>query len=371
MEQKKINIGIVGLGFGKEFINIYKLHPNVGKIAICARTKSKVEAAAAEHGIPEELCYTSIEDMLKNDDLDAIHLATDIPDHYKHTMMCLKAGKHTACAVPMGMTIQECADIVNESQKQNRIYMMLETHLFTREFLYVKKLVDEGKFGKLQFLRSDHMQNMTLPGWPDYWLGYPPFLYGTHALAPAFEIIGKQPLSVVCHGSGAIEKERQSRYHCPFAAESATFFFEDTDVILESTRWLYDTIRQCREAFDVYGSKMSFEWQLTEDSGHVIFTNLEDAEVIDCPDTGHMLPPEIGKLANREAVEDKTHQSFIQGGGHSGSHPHTGNDFVQAIVNGTQPKADAIHSAKYTVAGICAQQSAMRDGERVYIPRFD
>ena len=113
---KKINIGIVGLGFGKEFINIYKMHPNVGKVAICARHHDKVEKIAQEHNIPQELCYTNIKDMLKNDELDAIHLATDIPDHYEHTMLCLKAGKHAACAVPMGLTIQECKDIIETTR---------------------------------------------------------------------------------------------------------------------------------------------------------------------------------------------------------------------------------------------------------------
>jgi len=365
---KSINIGIVGLGFGKEFISIYGMHPDVDKIAICARTPEKVEAAAKEYGIPAELCYTDIDEMLKNDSLDAIHLATDIPDHYSQAIKCMEAGKHTACAVPMGLSIEECKHIVETSKRTDRIYMMLETHLYTREYLYVKELAEKGMLGKIQFMRSDHTQNMTPPGWPDYWTGFPPFMYGTHALAPAFEILGKRPLSVTARGSGAVLEERRERYGCKFAVETATFEFEDSDVLLESTRWLYDVIRQCREAFDVYGDKMSFEWQLTEDAGHVIFTNLEDAEIIDCPDTGHMLPPEIAKLANREAVEDKSHQSFIQGGGHSGSHPHTGHAFVHAIVTGTQPLANAANSAKYTMAGILAHQSAMNNGEKMEIP---
>ncbi len=69
--------------------------------------------------------------------------------------------------------------------------MMMETSLYTREYLYVKNLLDTGEIGHIQFLRSDHMQNMDLDGWGDYWKGFPPFYYGTHALSSVVEFAGK------------------------------------------------------------------------------------------------------------------------------------------------------------------------------------
>ena len=44
--------------------------------------------------------------------------------------------------------------------------------------LFVQEKVAKGELGKLQFLRGSHQQNMSLPGWPDYWYGFPPTTEG-------------------------------------------------------------------------------------------------------------------------------------------------------------------------------------------------
>ena len=176
---KKINIGIAGLGFGKEFIQIYQRHPNVDKVAICARTPETLDQVGNEFHIEESLRFTDIDAMIACDALDAIHIVTPIHDHAPQTLKALNAGKHVACTVPMATTLEECQAIVEASQKNKTYYMMMETAVYTREYLYVQELVKSGKLGRMQFIRGSHMQNMGLEGWPQYWLGLPPFHYGT------------------------------------------------------------------------------------------------------------------------------------------------------------------------------------------------
>lgn len=370
MAERKINIGIIGLGFGKEFIPIYKQHPNGGKIAICTRREDHLKEVGDQFDIDDSLRYTDYEEMIKNESLDAIHVVTPVMDHYPMVMASLKNNKHTACTIPMATTIQQCKDIVDATKTSGKVYMMMETSLYTREFLYVKDLKDKGKLGRLQFVRSDHMQNMAMEGWPDYWQGFPPFLNGTHALSPAITLVGKRPKSVVAHGSGRLSAKREKNHGCPYSAITATFQFEDSDVIVESTRWINETIRQCREGFDVYGTEMSFEWELMIDDGHVIFTGIDDAEKIVCPDTDQLLPPEIAHFTKREAVADTSHTSFRQGVGHGGSHPHLAHQFLKAIVEGKKAEVDEIAAATITSAGICAQESAINKAIRVEIPDF-
>jgi predicted dehydrogenase len=308
--------------------------------------------------------------MIQNEILDAIHVVTPVMDHYPMVMASLNHNKHTACTIPMATTIQECKDIVAATKRSGKVYMMMETSLYTREFLYVKDLKEKGKLGRLQFIRSDHMQNMAMEGWPAYWQGFPPFLNGTHALSPAITLVGKRPVSVVAHGSGRLSEERTKNHGCPFSVITATFQFEDSDVIVESTRWINETIRQTREGFDVYGTEMSFEWELMIDDGHVIFTNIDDAEKIECPDTDRLLPAEVAHFTRREAVTDTSHTSFRQGVGHGGSHPHLAHHFIKAIVEGERAEVDEIAAATITCAGICAQESAMNGAARVEIPDF-
>ena len=83
--------------------------------------------------------------------------------------------------------------------------MMMETVVYSREYLFVKDLYDRGELGRIQFLRGSHQQDME--GWPGYWEGLPPMHYATHCVSPCLAILGKHAEHVVCHGSGRIDEE--------------------------------------------------------------------------------------------------------------------------------------------------------------------
>src|SRR5205823_4961521 len=72
--------------------------------------------------------------------------------------------------------------IVDLQQKTGLRYMMMETVVYAREFLYIKELYEKGTLGKIQFLQASHQQDMD--GWPNYWPGLPPMWYATHCVGP-------------------------------------------------------------------------------------------------------------------------------------------------------------------------------------------
>lgn len=367
---KKISVGIVGLGFGKEFIPIYQNHPNVDKVAICARTPETLQKIGEEFQIAKPLRYPNIDDMIADETLDAIHIVTPIHDHAPQSLKALNAGKNVACTVPMATTADECRAIVEASLKNNRYYMMMETAVYTREYLYIQNLVKSGALGKIQFVRGSHMQNMGMDGWPEYWLGLPPFHYGTHAIAPLSFILDKDIDSVICHGSGRVQEVLAEKYNSPYAVETCTMTFCDSDVRGETTRSLYDTVRQYRESFDIYGDKMAYEWDQIEDEGGCLFEGGESARRIHVPDAIENLPESIRRFTRREQITDVNHVSFIQGAGHGGSHPHLVHEFVSAIIEDREPAIGAVRSANITCAGIFAHESAIKDGERMILPAF-
>ncbi|HWQ78149.1 MAG TPA: Gfo/Idh/MocA family oxidoreductase [Anaerovoracaceae bacterium] len=370
MTNKKINIGIAGLAFGKEFVAVYKEHPHVGDIAICTRNPDTLKEVGDEFGIPEYLRFTNYDDMVAVKELDAIHVVTPIAEHVPQTLKALNAGKHAACTVPMATTLEDIRAIIEAKQRSGKNYMMMETSLYTREYFYVKKMKDSGELGRIQYIKGDHMQNMSLTGWGDYWKGFPPFLYGTHVLGPILDLVGTRAKSVRCLGSGKLSQDKAENYGCPYAVETATFRLENSDVVAEAHRCLFETIRQVRECFDVYGDKKSFEWEPTVDEGHTIFFGIDDYEKFEAPDTGELLPPEIEKFTKRQTIKDPNQPSFIQGAGHGGSHPHLCHEFIMSIVEDRDPYVDVFKSADITAAGICAQESAMKDGEEILVPDF-
>jgi predicted dehydrogenase len=373
--EKPIRVAIVGLGFGAEFIPIYQKYPGAEIYAICRRDSKGLDECGERYGIKTR--YTDYRGLLKDPSIDAVHINSPIPDHASMSIDALTAGKHVACTVPMGTSIDECKKIVEAERKSGKIYMMMETVVYSREYLFVKELYDKGELGRLQFLRGSHQQDMD--GWPDYWPGLPPMWYATHCVSPCLAILGKHAKSVVCHGSGRIREDLISRYGSPFAIETATFTIKDSDVVAEVTRSLFDVARQYRESFDATGSKKSFEWQQVEGEHPVIQTKSstehplpepEIAKRVKVPDYAHLLPEPIRRFTQPAAIQDAEHLSFLQGGGHGGSHPHLVHAFLSALKGDRRPMPDAATSANWTMVGLCAHESAMNGGKRVDIPVF-
>ncbi len=126
----------------------------------------------------------------------------------------------------------------------------------------------------------------------------------------------------------------------------------------------------------MYGSKKSFEWPLIEGEHPVIHTakkpEPEIPERVETPDYAHLLPEEIQSFTGRGVYDagDKAHLSFVQGGGHGGSHPHLAHEFISALIEDREPFPNAAQSANWTSVGILAHESAMQGGALIQVPDF-
>jgi len=369
---RPVRIAVVGLGFGAEFIPIHQRHPHVELAAICQRSEDKLNQVGDAYGV-ERRC-TGYADLLTDKEIDAVHINSPIPDHAPMSLAALEAGKHVMCTVPMATTVEDCKKIVDLSEKTGLKYMMAETVVYAREFLFVKQMADAGELGDIQFLQASHQQDMD--GWPDYWPGLPPMHYATHCVGPCLALQRLDAEEVICFGSGEIREELISRYGSPFAIESAHVKLRASKVVARVIRSLFDTARQYRESFDVYGSKKSFEWQLCEGEEPVIHTAKKpEPEIptrVAVPDFAHLLPEPIQRFTTGGVydADDHQHLSFTQGGGHGGSHPHLVHEFATALVEGRDPYPNARQSANWTCTGLLAHESAMDGGAIKKLPEW-
>ncbi len=365
---RPLRVAMVGLGFGAEFIPIYHAHPAAEVIAICRRNQQNLNEIGDRFGI--ERRYTEFADVLADPQVDFVHINSPIPDHGWMTLAALDAGKHVVCTVPMSTSIEECQRIVEKVQQTGLKYMMAETVVYSREFLYLKELYQQGELGKIQYLAASHPQDMD--GWPDYWERMIPMHYATHVVSPVLGLVDRAAEYVSCFGSGTVRDDIQQKSGNQFAVESCHIKLLDSDLAAHVWRFLYDTARQYRESIDVYGSKKSFEWTLREGEKHVMHTakkpESEIAQLIDVPDFAHLLPAPIQKFT--QSIEDADHLSFVQGGGHGGSHPHMVHEFLTALSEDRDPWPNAVTSANWTCVGLCAHQSALQHGQIVNLPEF-
>jgi len=376
-DTKKIRVALVGLGFGAEFIPIYLHHPNVESLVICDSNEKVLNKIGDKFMVKRRV--DDLQKIVDSDECDAVHLVTPIPLHAEQTIAVLRSGKHCACTVPMATSIKALKAIVAAQRKSKKNYMMMETAFYTRHFLYVRDLVEKGETGRIQFLRGAHYQDME--NWPPYWRGLPPMHYATHAISPLLALTKTRAVRVHCFGSGVMREELRKQYGNPYPIETAIFQFGVDNLAAEVTRSLFHTAKGYTESFCVYGEKMTFEWQQIEEENPVIF-KMEPLQPrrgcpisvtrVTPPDRQDLLPKEIARFTKRGVYDEKNpHLSFLQGGGHGGSHPHLVHEFVRSIIEERKPCIDAVTAANWTAAGICAHESAMKNGKLVIIPEFE
>ena len=376
---KKINVALVGVAFGGFFAEIYKEHPNVGKLVLFDVDKKREKALRNRLGIEEN--YDSFEDILKDPSIDAVHLVTPFTMHEEQSVAVLNSGKHCACTVPMGLTLEGLKKITEAKRASGKNYMMMETTLYTYQFFYAQQMLKNDEFGRIQFLRGYHYQDMTK--WPEYWLGLPPMYYSTHAMSPITILSGSRVKKVRCVGSGTMNPDYEKYYHNTWPVESALLEYEN-GLKAEVTRSLFETSREYVEGFNVYGSKKTFEWGFTDAAAPYVTTLIPPVEgnrgstsetvTVDLPGFADDLPESIQRFALQGGDFDPLNpqKSWIEnmGAGHHGSHPHLVHEFVRSIVEERKPWIDETLAANITAAGICAHESALRGGEAVEVPEF-
>jgi predicted dehydrogenase len=370
-----LRVAVVGLEFGAEFVPIYRDHPHVDQVAIVDRRTDLAERVSDAFRI--EKVFGSLDEALADPEIDAVHIVTGLADHADHVVAALESGKHVACTVPMALSFEDIQRIVDARTRSGRNYMMMETAVYTREYFYAQEMMRAGAFGDIAYARGTHFQDMT--SWPGYWLGLPPMFYATHAVSPILRLLDARATSVRALGGAPLRPENSGPYGNPFSVESALVELEGRSTVVELTRSLYQLARPYTESFSIYGDKQGFEWPQLEDSGELplVFRMGEplsgrgrpvEAERVVVPDRSDLLPEPIRPYTRR--IADADHRSFIQGGGHGGSHPHLVNEFVTSIREGRPPSVDDRRAANWTATGIAAHQSALASGEAVEIPRF-
>ena len=384
MKDGKLSIALVGLSFGAAFAPIYKMHPGVGHLVLCDSNPQTLAACAKEFSVAD--CRASLAEILADPEIDAVHLVTPIPFHEEQTIAVLESGKHCACTVPMATTLDGIQRIIDAVHRTGKRYMMMETSVYTRHFWFVRGMMERGEFGKIQYLRGAHYQDMSF--WPDYWMGLPPFHYGTHAISPLLALTGRQARRVHCLGSGTMDKALVKNYNNPYPIETALFDLGG-GLSAEVTRSLFETAVLYSESFNIYGEKKTFEWQqIEEEEKPVVLTmggkNYDENGVLwrgqkvvwereTLPDHSEILPPEIRRFTVKSKFYDETNpqNSFEAGGGHGGAHPYMVHEFVSSILENRRPWIDEIRAAQWNAPGLCAHESALRHGEGVDIPQYE
>jgi len=110
MSSKNLNVAVIGLGFGTQFIPNYQRHPNTNMYEVCRHSREALDVIGDAFGIDKR--FVRFEDVLADPTVDFVHINTPLHTHYALSIAALKAGKHVMCTVPMGLSVDGCRQIV-------------------------------------------------------------------------------------------------------------------------------------------------------------------------------------------------------------------------------------------------------------------
>lgn len=340
---RRIRMGIVGYGyckFGAEFG--FQDHPNVEIVAVSDLIPDRCAELAKACRCPKT--YPSLEEMVKDDQIEAVFIATDAPNHARHAIEVLRHGKHVASAVPAVFGSLEDADDLFEAVKASGLkYMMFETSCFHEDLYAMRQVYVAGGLGKLIYSEGEYYHYMPepLPSYKDWRVGLPPQWYPTHSNAYDIGVSGGRFTEVSCLGMPSLIdhlKAENNRYKNPFGTEIALFRTSDGGMSRMAVSW--DSPGDGGERGRIRGQKGSWYGK---------YEGLEKS----LPDLKRpALPPGVSP------------------GGHGGSHGHLTNAFVKAVILDHQPLVDIAVALNLTVPGIVAHESAMKGGELMKIPQF-
>lgn len=112
---KKLKVAVVGVGiYGVNHVRAYKANDLVELIAVCDVSKNLADKIAAEYNVK---AYYSVEDMLSNEELDVVSIATPDCYHLDPALSCIRKGIHVLIEKPLATDSDECRTIVKEAKK--------------------------------------------------------------------------------------------------------------------------------------------------------------------------------------------------------------------------------------------------------------
>lgn len=148
-ERRKIRVGVIGGGYGRNHILAYQVTDGVEVAAFSQRTKSEADKIAYGFNIPR--VFADYGDLLRSDDLDAVSIAAPPHLHYPIAVEALSRGLHVLCEKPLALNVAEAEDMLATAREAERAHMTAFNFRFVPAVRRMKELLDEGYVGKRIF----------------------------------------------------------------------------------------------------------------------------------------------------------------------------------------------------------------------------
>ncbi|MGD7707344.1 Gfo/Idh/MocA family protein [Microlunatus sp. Y2014] len=153
-----LRLAVVGGRRGQAFgSTLARLTDLLELTAVCDRAEAVLSAWS--EAFPQVTPYREFEDLLADDGVDAIFLATPLKQHAQQAIAAMRAGKHVLSEVVASHTMDEAWELVETVERTGRTYMLAENYCFMRPNLLVRNLAANGVLGRLTYLEGAYLHD--------------------------------------------------------------------------------------------------------------------------------------------------------------------------------------------------------------------
>ncbi len=166
--QQRVKMGFIGTGMrGQWVLSLAAKYPEVDIPAICDIDDGMIDSALKilkDAGKPEPRVYKrgdeDFRNLVKNEDLDGVYIATPWEWHHPMAIAAMKNGINVGTEVPAALTVRDCWDLVNTSEKTGMNCMIMENVCYRRDVMVVLNMVRQGLFGELLHCQGGYQHDL-------------------------------------------------------------------------------------------------------------------------------------------------------------------------------------------------------------------
>ncbi len=163
-----INFAIIGCGRIAQR-HAEHIQKNGKLVAVCDIDQTKANELAQKY---QANVYNAIENLLETEkNIDVVAICSPNGLHAEHTIKALKAGFHVLCEKPMAISVQDCGEMIKEAEKANKRLFIVKQNRFNPPVAEIKKIIDEGKLGKIHSVQLSCFWNRDENYYKNSWKG--------------------------------------------------------------------------------------------------------------------------------------------------------------------------------------------------------
>ena len=279
MKNGKLQIGIIGCGgiaHQKHIPSLMAQQNRCEIVAFCDIVEEKAASSAKEFGTPDAKIYTDYKELLKDAEIDVVHVLTPNVAHAPITIAAFEAGKHVMCEKPMAHNPEAAQQMIDAWKKSGKKFTIGYQNRFRPEIQSLHASCEQGELGDIYFSKAHAVRRRAVPTWgvfPDKSLqgGGPLIDIGTHALDITLWMMNNyEPVSVtgsVYYKLGRLQQATEGNMFGPwdpdtYEVEDSAFGFikmkNGASIFLEAA-WALNTTDAKEAATTLCGTKAGAE----------------------------------------------------------------------------------------------------------------